>query len=90
MTHFRFEPVSSNASSDLHQEDDAKKNSKGEGHAVVFFDGTATSEECNKENDAAHNDQEDRGGEELVSQEVKILTVGSLHHPSRHNQEQTR
>ena len=90
MTHFRFEPVGSNASTNFHQEDDAKKNSKGEGHAVVFFNGSATPEECNKENDAANNDQEDWGGEELVSQEVKILTVGSLNNPSCHYQEQAR
>ena len=56
---------------------------------MVLLDGTTAPKESNKEDDAAHNDQEDRGGEELVTQEVKILTVGTLNHSTSHNQEQS-
>ena len=85
----RLESVGSNTSSYLHQKDDSQQHSEGEGHAVVFFDGAAASEESHEEDDATNNDEEDRGGEELVSEEVKILTVGSLHHSSSHDQKQS-
>lgn len=59
--------VGRNTCSDLHKEDNPEEDGEGEGHAVVLLDGSATSEECNKENDAADNDEEYRSGEELVA-----------------------
>ena len=84
-----FQFVSCDPCPDLHQEDDAQEHSKGEGHAVVLLNSAAAPEEGDKENNAAHDNQEDRGGEELVTQEVKILTVGTLNHSTSHNQEQS-
>ena len=74
---------------DLHQEDDAEEDGEGEGHAVVLLDGTTTPEEGDEEDDASDNDEEDRSGEELVTEEVQVLTVGSLDYTSSHDQEQS-
>ena len=57
---------------------------------MVLLDSTTAAEESNKEYDASNNDEEYRGGKELVSQEVKILTVGSLDHPASNDEEQSR
>ena len=85
-----FQFVSCDPCPDLHQEDDAQEHSKGEGHAVVLLNSAAAPEEGDKENNAAHDNQEDRGGEELVSEEVEILSIGPLNNTSSHNQKQTR
>ena len=82
--------VSSDPCPDLHQEDDAEEHSEGEGHAVVFLNGAAAPEEGDKEDNAAHDNQEHGGGEELVSEEVEILGIGPLNNSSSHNQKQTR
>ena len=82
--------VSSDPCPDLHQEDDAEEHSEGEGHAVVFLNGAAAPEEGDKEDNAAHDNQEHGGGEELVSEKVEILGVGSLNNSSGDNQEQPR
>ena len=74
---------------DLHQEDDAEEDGEGEGHAVVLLDGTTAAEERDEEDDASDNDEEDRSGEELVAEEVQVLTVGSLDDTSSHDQEQS-
>ena len=67
MLHLRLQFVCGDTSPDLHEEYDPEEDGEGEGHAVVLLDGSATSEECNKENDAADNDEEYRSGEELVA-----------------------
>ena len=82
--------VSSDPRPDLHEEDDAQQHGEGEGHAVVLLDGTATTKEGNEEDDATHDYQEHGGGEELVSKEVEILSIGALNKSSSDNQEQTR
>ena len=56
---------------------------------MVLLDGPTATKEGDKEDDTSDNDEEDRGREELISQEVKILTVGSLHNSSYHNEKQT-
>ena len=56
---------------------------------MILLDGPTATKEGDKEDDTSDNDEEDRGREELISQEVKILTVGSLHHSSYHNEKQT-
>ena len=86
----RFEFISSNTCPNLHEEDDTEQNGEGEGHAVVLLDGPAAAKEGDEEDDTSHDDEEDWGREELVSKEVKILTVGPLDHTPCHNQEQAR
>ena len=81
--------VGSDTSTDLHQEDDAEKDGEGESHAVVLLDGAAATEEGDKEDNASNDDEEDRSGEELVPEEVKVLTVGSLDDPTSDNEEQS-
>ena len=88
--HLVLQFVSSDPRPDLHEEDDAQQHGEGEGHAVILLDGAATSEEGDKEDDTAHDDQEHRGREELVSKKVEILGIGSLNNSSSDNQEQTR
>ena len=56
---------------------------------MVLLDGSTATKEGDKEDDTSDNDEEDGGREELISQKVKILTVGSLHHSSYHNEKQT-
>ena len=85
----RLEFIGSNTSPNLHEENDTQQNCKGKGHAMVLLDGPTATEEGDKEDDTSDNDEEDRGREELISQEVKILTVGSLHNSSYHNEKQT-
>ena len=86
--HLGLELVGRDTCSDLHEEDDPQEDGEGEGHAVVLLDGSATSEESHKEDDAADNDEEDRSGEELVAQKVEVLAVGSLDNPASHYEEQ--
>ena len=81
--------VGGNTRPDLHHEDDAEEDGEGEGHAVVLLDGTTAPEEGDEEDDASDNDEEDRSGEELVAEEVQVLTVGSLDDTSSHDQEQS-
>ena len=59
-TNLAFQFVGSNSSTYLHQEDDAKQEGEGEGHAVVLLDCSTTSKEGNKENDAANDDEKHR------------------------------
>ena len=56
---------------------------------MVLLDGTTAPEEGDEEDDAPDNDEEDRSGEELVAEEVEVLTVGSLNDPTSHNQEES-
>ena len=88
--HLVLQFVCSDPRPDLHEEDDAQQHGEGEGHAVILLDGAATPEEGDKEDDAAHDDQEHRGREELISKKVEILGIGALNNSSRDNQEQTR
>ena len=85
-----LEFVSSNPSSDLHEEDDAQEDGEGEGHAVVLLDGAAAAEEGDEEDDAADDDEEDGRVEELVAQEVEVLAVHPLDHATSHDQAQAR
>ena len=59
----------------LQQEDDAQQPGEGEGHAVALVDSTTASEEGDTEDDDTKDDEEDRSGE-MMTKEVKILTVG--------------
>ena len=88
-TYLGLQFVGSDTSTDLHQEDDAEKDGEGESHAVVLLDGAAATEEGDKEDNASNDDKEDRSGEELVPEEVKVLTVGSLDDPTSDNEEQS-
>ena len=87
--YLRLQFIGSNTSPNLHEENNTQKNCKGEGHAMVLLDGSTATKEGDKEDDTSDNDEEDGGREELISQKVKILTVGSLHHSSYHNEKQT-
>ena len=87
--HLSLELISGNACADLHEEDDAHEDGEGGGHAVVLLDRAAAAEEGDEEDDAPDNDEEDRSGEELVAEEVEVLTVGSLNAPTSHNQEES-
>ena len=57
---------------------------------MILLDGPTAAKESNKEDDTSHNNKEDWCGEELVTKEIKILTVGTLNHSASHNQEQSR
>ena len=81
--------VGGNTRPDLHHEDDAEEDGEGEGHAVVLLDGSTASKEGYEEDDATDDDEEDRSGEELVTEEVQVLTIGSLDYPSCHYEEQS-
>ena len=85
--HLSLQLISSNASPDLHEEDDAHEDGKGGRHAVVLLDRPAAPEEGNEEDDAANDDEEDGGVEELVPKEVKVLGVSTLDHSTHHYQE---
>ena len=89
MPDLAFQLVGSNTSSNLHQEDDTQEDGKGEGHAVVFLDGSTASKESNKEDDASNNNEEDRSGKEGISKEVKILTVSSLNNTTGDDEEES-
>lgn len=56
---------------------------------MVLLNGATATEEGDKEDNASNDDKEDRSGEELVPQEVKVLTVGSLDDPTSDNEEQS-
>ena len=70
--------------------DDAHEDGKGGRHAVVLLDCAAAPKEGDKEDDTANDDEEDGGVEELVTEEVKVLGVGTLDHTAHHYQEQAR
>ena len=57
---------------------------------MVLLDGTTATEECNKEDDAANNNQEDWGVEELVTKEVEVLGVGALDGAADDDEQQAR
>ena len=88
--HLPLELISRNARADLHEEDDAHEDGEGGRHAVVLLDRAAAAEEGDEEDDAADDDEEDGGVEELVTEEVKVLGVGTLDHTAHHYQEQAR
>ena len=57
---------------------------------MILLDCSTTSKESNKEDDASNNYEKDRGGKELVTKKVKILTVDSLDNPTSNDEEETR
>lgn len=57
---------------------------------MILLDCSTTSKESNKEDDASNNNEKDRGGKELVTKKVKILTVDSLDNPTSNDEEETR
>jgi len=89
IVHLVLEPVGCDAGPDLHEEDDAQQHGKGQGHARILLDGSAAPEESDEEDDAADHDEEDGRVEEVVAQEVQVLTVGSLNDSTGYNQHQT-
>ena len=89
MLHLRLQFVCGDTSPDLHEEYDPEEDGEGEGHAVVLLDGSTAAKEGYEEDDATDDDKEDRSWEELVTEEVQVLTVGSLDNTSCNYEEQS-
>ena len=84
--HLLAHHVRPDACAQLQQEYEGEEHGEGDGHAVVLLDGAAAAEEGDEEDDAADDDEEDGRVEELVAQEVEVLTVHALDHAARHDQ----
>ena len=85
-THLLPHHVCADAGAEFEEEDEGEEHRERDCHAVVLLDGAAAAEEGDEEDDAADDDEEDGRVEELVAQEVEVLTVHALDHPARHDQ----
>lgn len=68
----RAEDIGGDSDSKLHHEDHAKQHGKRDDHTVVLLDGAAASEESNHEDEDPHGNEDGRGGDEAVRDEVQV------------------
>ena len=68
-----LEDVDCNGDSDEREQDQCKHGAIGVHHAVVLGASSATPEKGNDEHDASDDDQNDRGVEVSVAQEIQVL-----------------
>lgn len=89
-SYLAFHGIGCNTATQFHQKYERQQDGESHDHTVVLLDSSTTSKESDEKDDTSHDHQQDRSIKDAIAQEIEVLGIYTLNHPTRHDKNQPR